>query len=84
MLRLIRIESLTEGISANLFAGHFLLYVRLNPPQDAASVGVALIESNLPKCSSAMRPKIIPNESYRGVNKFKFDLLRFRAALHRP
>ena len=41
MLRLIRIESLTQGISANLFAGHFLLYVRLNPPQDTALVRVA-------------------------------------------
>jgi hypothetical protein len=84
MLRLIGIETLTKGIPANLLARYFVLSVYLDPPQDAASVGVALIESNLPKCGSAVRPKVIPNEPYGGFNELQFNPLRFRAARHRP
>jgi hypothetical protein len=68
MLRFIGIENLTKGVPANLFARYFVLSKCLDPPQHAASVGVALIESNLPKRGSAVRPKVIPNEPYSGFN----------------
>src|SRR5262245_22728882 len=85
MLRVIGIEALTKGIPANLFAGYFILSLYPNPAQYASSVRMALVEPNLPKCGSAMRPKVIPNEPDRGFNKLKFDLLWFRSASrHRP
>src|SRR5262249_53331600 len=84
-LCLIGVESLTKGLSTDVLAGHFVLSVRLNPPQDAPIGRVAFIEPNLPKGGSAMRPKVIPNEPYSSFNKLKFDLLWFgTAARHRP
>ena len=78
MSGLLSVQDLAQSLATDLLARQLGFGVRLDPPEDPASIGVALAQAYLSQGGTCMRPEIFtpkPDSTYHGllINGVRFQ-----------